>query len=142
MGNNWRIWVKYFLYYSCNFSANLKLCTNRMGSILGHLSLVSILFGQNRHGGSPSSSFQAFSYLLPSHYLRDYPMALSLLLGLANSFLWLPPYYQPSAPRFIRIIPLMWMLPSTSRSLCIYMSLVSTTLWASIKKVTTWPYRT
>ena len=56
-----------------------------MGSILGHLSLVSILFGQNRHRSSPSFSFQAFSYLLPSHYLRDYPMALSLLLGLANT---------------------------------------------------------
>lgn len=56
-----------------------------MGSMPGHLFLASILFGQNRHGDSPSSSFQPLSNLLSSHYLRDHSVAHRLLLGLANT---------------------------------------------------------
>lgn len=89
--NNWRNWVKHiqdFLYYSCNFSASLKLYKNKMGSMTGScvdLSLASVVFGQKRSRDSPTSSFQPLSKLLSSCYFRDHPLVHLLLLGPANT---------------------------------------------------------
>ena len=106
------------------------------------LSLASTVLGGNRPREASCSSLQPPFNIFSSHNVQNQPLSCPQSPGTATIFwAWLLMTHQPSTPRFLRIIPLRWRLPSTPSTTCICRPPKLISLWASISATTMWLWR-